>query len=80
MVTFLQSDMSSREPIALKVPTEWSAHIFLLLLVASIGDTFIKDGVISCHLDREKEDHGNDMNTLIASYGKKEFKDIESIP
>ena len=78
VVTFLLSDMSTSEPIALKVPTEWSARVFLLLLVASIGDTFIKEGVISCHLDREKDD-GNDMNTLIASYGKKEFKYIESL-
>ena len=78
VVTFLLSDMSISEPIALKVPTEWSPRIFLLLLVASVGDTFIKNCVVSCHLDRENDD-GNDMNTLIATYGKKEFKVIESI-
>ena len=74
--TFLLTDMTSSESICLKAPVEWSARIFLLLLAASIGDTFIKNGVASCHLDNET---GNDMNTIIRKFSKKTLNKIKEL-
>ena len=74
--TFLLTDMTSSESICLKAPVEWSARIFLLLLAASIGDTFIKNGVASCHLDDET---GNDVNRIIRKFLKKTLDEIKEL-
>ena len=78
LVTFLQTDMITSQSMSLKAPIEWSARIFLVLLAASVGDTCIKNGVISCHFDAEDPD-GNDMNRIIRIYKRKHIEDVKTL-